>query len=66
MKRGRKSIINDFHIEFLKNWFEEDQEGEFIEIDDEIYKLIKLTPVFNSNILISKTKGLFILLRGER
>ncbi len=24
-------------------------EGDYVEVDEEIYKLIKLTPVFNSN-----------------
>ena len=29
--------------------FEKEDDGEFIEINNEIYKLLKLTPVFNSN-----------------
>ena len=56
--------MNKGHIDKLvkdaetsrKKDFEKEDDGEFIEINDEIYKLLKLTPVFNSK------KKLFIIL----
>jgi len=33
-----------------KTKFEEEDEGEFIEIHNDIYKLLKLTPDFNSKL----------------
>ena len=36
-----------------KELFEKEDEGEFIEIHNDIYKLLKLTPVFNSILLLN-------------
>ena len=36
-----------------KELFEKEDEGEFIEIHNDIYKLLKLTPVYNSIILFN-------------
>lgn len=36
-----------------KELFEKEDDGEFIEIHDDIYKLLKLTPVFNSILLLN-------------
>ena len=38
--------------ESRKKDYEKDNEGEFIEIDAQLYKLLKLTPIFNSKILL--------------
>ena len=45
-----------------KEDFKDAEKEEFIEMKDEIYKLIKLTPVFNSNTGFIKPFFLFYLL----
>jgi len=46
--------------------YEKDNFGEFIEIDNDLYKLLKLTPVYNSKITPIKAFCLFNLFRNKR